>query len=238
MLASCALELERLTPACWAHATSPCSEPPVEASAAVICRKHGAELAPLAQALLDLDNAMREVERLREVRKGLQKAWTPVRLTVDGASIERAVLKLALDFGAQHLLEGWQPPAWLPAAVFGRHALPAGCGVALVARLGDSIFDSDRTGFTLAKSDRSGRYETAVLQLREGWKLLCTWEKPIAALGTLHIGNQRYEAGEDTLFHPRRVSFKNREVDLGVSLDFDWTSRWSISKYPNVAKLR
>ena len=77
-----------------------------------------------------------------------------------------------------------------------------------------------------------------MLQLREGWKLLCTWEVPTARLGTLRFGNESYEASEDTLFHPRRVSFKNRAVDLAVSLDFDWSGRWSTSKYPNIAKLR
>ena len=56
-------------------------------------------MVPLAQALLDLDLALCEVGRLREVRKGLQKAWTPVRLTVDGVNIERAVLKLVLVVG-------------------------------------------------------------------------------------------------------------------------------------------
>jgi hypothetical protein len=181
---------------------------------------------------------MREVERLREVRKGLHNTWTPVRLTVDGAGIERAVLLRVLEYATEHTLEDWRPSAWLPAAIFGQDVLPVGCGVALVARVGDAIIDSDRTGFWLAKSDRTGRYECAVLQLREGWKLLSSWEKPIAALGTLHFGNESYVAGEDTLLHPRRVSFRNREVDLGVSLDFDWSGRWSAKKYPSIAKLR
>ena len=191
----------------------------------------------LAQALIDLDLAMLEVERLREVRKGLGKAWTPVRLTVDGLRIERAVLKLVLDHAARPEND-WQAPAWLPAVVFGERALSEGCGAALIARVGDSTFDGARTGFSLAKSDRSGNYESAVLELREGWKLLCTWDVPVARLGTLLVGSDRYESGVDTLFHPRRVSFRNREVDLAVSLDFDWSGRWTSRKYPNVAKLR
>jgi len=202
-----------------------------------LCSAHRADLVPLAQALLDLDLALCEVGRLREVRKGLQKAWTPVRLTVDGVNIERAVLKLVLDHAAR-AEHDWQAPVSLAAAVFGKQALPTGCGAALIARVGDSTFDSARTAFSLAKSDRSGNYECAVLELREGWKLLCTWDVPIARLGTLRLGAERYEAGEDTLFHPRRVSFRNKDVDLAVSLDFDWSGRWSESKYPNVAKLR
>jgi hypothetical protein len=126
----------------------------------------------------------------------------------------------------------------LAAAIFGADVLPIGCGVALVARVGDTIVDSAQTGFLLAKSDRTGRYECAVLQLREGWKLLCSWEKPIAALGTLHFGRETFVAGEDTLLHPKRVSFRNNQVDLGVSLDFDWSGRWSAKKYPTIAKLR
>lgn len=231
------MELENTTKSCWASAVSACSEAPAEA-AATLCGTHRAQLAPLDRTLLDLDNAMREVQRLREVRKGLNNAWTPVRLTVDGVSIERAALKLALDYAASRALEDWAPPDWLPAAVFGQRELPEGCGVALAVRVGDSIFDSDRIGITLAKSDRTGRYECVVLQLREQWKLLCTWDKPIAALGTLHFGKHRYEAGEDTLLHPRRVSYRNGDEDLALSLDFDWSGHWSPKKYPNVAKLR
>lgn len=237
MLACRALELETIANACWAHAVSACSEPSL-ARAATLCQKHQAELAPLERALLDLDNAMREVQRLRDVRKGLNNAWTPVRLTVDGARIERAALKLALDHAASRALEDWSPPDWLPAAVFGQRELPEGCGVALAVRVGDAIFDSERIGISLAKSDRTGRYECVVLQLREKWKLLCTWDKPIAALGTLHFGRESYVAGEDTVLHPRRISYRNDREDLAISLDFDWSGQWSPKKYPNVAKLR
>ena len=230
--------MEILIETCWAHAVSACAEPVAGATGAALCFKHRAELSPLDRALVDLDNAMREVGRLREVRKGIQNLWPPVRLTVDGASIERAMLKLALEYASVHMPEGWRPPEWLPAATFGQRALPEGCGVALLARVGDSTIDSARIGFTLAKSDRTGLFECAVLEVREGWKLLCTWETAIAKLGTLHFGGESYVAGEDTLFHPRRVGFHNREVDLAVSLDFDWSGRWSSSKYPNIAKLR
>ena len=236
VLASRALALET-TLNCWARAVSECSEP-YAAAPATLCSKHHAALLPLDRALLDLDNAMLEVQRLREVRKGLKSAWTPVRLTVDGVSIERAALKLALEHATSRALEDWSPPDWLPAAIFGQRELPEGCGVALAVRVGDSIFDSKRIGISLAKSDRTGRFECVVLQLREQWKLICTWDKPIAALGTLHFGKQTYVAGEDTRFHPRRVSYRSHDDDLAVSLDFDWSGQWSPKKYPNVAKLR
>ena len=244
MLACRALEIESSTTTCWARSVSDCSDEALPASAdgkAVLCAKHRAGLAPLGHALIDLNNAMREVERLREVRKGLSRAWTPVRLTVDGAGIERAVLRLALEHAAvrpPEAAQAWQPPAWLPAAIFGRQPLLEGCGAALVVRVGDSIYDSERTAFSLAQSDSSGLYQAAVLELREGWKLVCTWDTPIAELGTLRFGAESYRAGEDTLFHPRRVSFKNRDIDLAISLDFDWSGRWTTSKYPNIAKLR
>jgi len=237
VLASRALALESTTLNCWARAVSECSEPSPTAPA-TLCSKHHAALLPLERALLDLDNAMREVQRLREVRQGLKSAWTPVRLTVDGVSIERAALKLALEHATSRALEDWSPPDWLPAAIFGQRELPEGCGVALAVRVGDSIFDSQRIGISLAKSDRTGRFECVVLQLREQWKLICTWDKPIAALGTLHFGKQTYVAGEDTRFHPRRVSYRSHDEDLAVSLDFDWSGQWSPKKYPNVAKLR
>jgi hypothetical protein len=237
VLRSRALELETPTKTCWANVVSACGELASE-SASGLCSKHHGELAPLDRALLDLDNAMREVQRLRDVRKGLNTAWTPVRLTVDGVSIERAALKLAFELARSRGLEDWSPPPWLPAAIFGQHELAEGCGVALAARVGDSIFDSERIGVTLAKSDRTQRYECVVLQLREKWKLICTWDKPIAALGTLHFGSDSYVAGEDTRFHPRRVAYRNHDQDLAISLDFDWSGHWSPKKYPNVAKLR
>ena len=238
VLASRRLNTEGVSTACWASSVSACAVASAEQVTSPLCEKHSAELGGLSHALSDLDLAMREVERLRAVRKGLSSAWTPVRLTVDGAGIERAVLKRVLEYASAHALDDWQPPPWLAAAIFGADVLPIGCGVALVARVGDAIFDSERTGFLLAKSDRTGRYECAVLQLREGWKLLCSWEKPIASLGTLHFGKETFVAGEDTLLHPKRVSFRNNQVDLGVSLDFDWSGRWSAKKYPTIAKLR
>lgn len=226
---------------CWAHAVSPCAESDsTRAASASLCAKHRQELAPLTQALVDLENVMREIERLREVRKTHQKAWTPVRFTVDGVGIERGALQLVLEHALTEpaVLDGFQPPTWLASVIFGKKKLAEGCGAALVARVGDAIFDSTRMGFSLGKSERTGRFESGVLELREGWKLLCSWETPINELGPMRLGDTKYTAGEDTLFHPRRVSFRSRELDLALSLDFDWSGRWSVSKYPNVAKLR
>jgi hypothetical protein len=135
-------------------------------------------------------------------------------------------------------LNGWQPPDWLPSVVFGGESLKAGCGLAVVVRIGDVIVDRERIGFTFGRSERTGLCESVVLELRQGVRLVCTWDAPVHSLGELRFQGNSDVAASDALLHPRRVSFANGALDLGVSLDFDWSGKWTGNKNPAVAALR
>jgi hypothetical protein len=125
--------------------------------AKTLCRRHNRELDHLDQALIDFVNAMRETERLRRVRIPLGHKWhKTTRLVVDGPRIERCMLKMVMNYSMvrrQHL-EGWRPPEWLPDVIFGKRALPNGCGLAMIVRVGDQLGDrSDSLCLRRIKSD-------------------------------------------------------------------------------------
>ena len=232
---------------CWASEVSGCGEGPPRAAThsdalvvGSLCAKHAAELAPLDIALGDLINSTHEIERLREVRSQVSKNWPAFRLTVDGFSIERCVLKMMMNHARvqSRELNDWRPPDWLPSFIFGAERLKPGCGLAVVVRVGDAIVDRERIRFTFAQSDRRGVYDSVVLELRQGLRLVCSWKKPVQALGELRFDGTYYDAASDVLWHPRRVSFSNGKLDLGLSLDFDWSGKWNGSKHPAVTALR
>ena len=212
-----------------------------ELVAKTLCQKHNNALSDLDQALIDLVNCIRETERLREVRKGIKSAWyAPVRLTVDGTRIERSVLKMVLNYAVvlhEHL-GGWRPPDWLPEVVFGTRPLVEGSGLAMISRVGDQIVSSESIRFAFGMSDRDGEPFSAMLELRQGWRLLCSWVRPLSDLGgEFHLDSNVY-LQENLISHPKLINFEHEGRNLGISLEFDWSGRWSPKKFHNVAKLR
>jgi hypothetical protein len=220
--------------------TEPAEAPVHDLAAEVLCKKHNAELSPLDTALIDLLNSIREIERLRAVRSKVSKDWPIHRFTVDGPRIERCVLKMVMNHAStqQPAFKGWRPPDWLPKVILGREDLKSGCGLGVIVRVGDAIVDSERIGFTFGQSERTGLYESVVLELRQGLRLVCSWETPVQSLGELRLREACYDAASDTLWHPRRVSFSNGAFDLGLSIDFDWSGKWTGTKHPAVSDLR
>lgn len=210
--------------------------------ARVLCARHNSDLSPLDQALIDLVNALREMERLRRVRSVQRVAprYAPVRLVVDGPRIERCILKMAMSCAKvlRRDLSGWTPPEWLPEVVFGKRKLDTGCGLAIVARLGDVIAQEEQVSFHFGQSQSSGEPEAVILGLRKGLQILCTWRRPVADTGVLQRGDSIYVAHQDAILHPRRLEYKDGVRDLGLSLDFDWTGKWREKDNKAVAKLR
>lgn len=209
--------------------------------AKTLCRKHNQALSHLDQAFIDLVNCVRETERLREIRRGMKGAWyAPVRFVVDGPRIERCVLKMALNYAVVlrgHLAD-WNPPDWMSEVVFGNRKLVEGGGLAMIVRKGDKIVNSERIRFAFGTSDSDGLPFSALVELRQGWRLLCSWNRPISSLsGELHLDGEVYFA-ENLLFHPNRVNFDDQDQSLGMSLGFDWSGRWCASRNANVVNLR
>lgn len=206
-----------------------------------LCAKHNEALCDLDRGLLDLVNALRETERLRKVRKHLRAKWpAATRLVVDGPRIERWVLKRVMSYAAllRAPLNDWRPPEWLPEVIFGSRKLGERCGLALLARVGDRLTAAEGMGFTFGLANDNLPC-AVVLEVRQGWKFLCTWERSIDSLGgEARLHGQTYLLAEDALFHPRRAEFEHEKKSLGVSLDFDWSGSWTERTCPAVVKLR
>lgn len=209
--------------------------------ARTLCKKHNEELSHLDQAFIDLVNCIRETERLREIRQTVKSAWySPVRLMVDAPRIERYILKTAMNYSVvlRGYLDGWVPPDWLPQVVFGVRALEEGRGLGMIARVGDNLVDSESFRFAFGTSERDGIPFSGLLELRLGWRFLCSWARPLSDLaGEFHIDGDVYSP-EDIIARPARFQFDHRGRSLGVSLDFDWSGRWTASKFPKVVALR
>jgi hypothetical protein len=206
-----------------------------------LCPRHSRALSDLDQALADLVNSVRETERLRDVRKGATHAWyAPVRFVLDGPRLERCMLKMAMNYSSafgEHQL-GWQPPEWLPNVVLGTRSLGTGAGLGMIARVGDRLKSSDSLRFSLANSERDALPFSALLEIRRELRLICSWERPLTELSDkFYLAGEAYFQ-EDVIARPRRMSFDDAGRSLGISLDFDWTGRWSEKKFPTVAALR
>jgi hypothetical protein len=175
------------------------------------------------------------------VRAGIfGKKWLPVRYTVDGRRIERCVLKMLMNHTTvqRAFLNGWEPPAWLPEVIFGRRGLAPTCGLGAMARIGDVVENIEEVGFVFGQSERTGQFGCVLLDILGSLRLVCSWDTPLQDLGELHFQDAVYSAKEDILHHLKRFNMVDGHRDLGLSLDFDWTGRWTARRYPNVAALR
>lgn len=207
----------------------------------VLCRKHNTELSPLDTALIDLVNAFREAERLRMVRaQNAKKKWPPVRLTVDGMRIECCVLKMLMNHAVvqRDILDNWEPPEWVPAVVFGQRALAEGCGLGMLARAGDQMNNAEEFSLFFGESFRARDYECVLFSPRRGWRFLCSWGRPLNKLGLLQFPGAIYSADEDVLCHPNRINIEEGGRSLGISIDFDWSGKWTERRFPKVVALR
>lgn len=204
--------------------------------AKTLCKKHNEETSDLDQAFIDTLNCIRETERLRRARAGNRNAWyASVKLTADGSRLERFVLKMVMNFSVvlRPYLDGWEPPSSLPAMIFGREPVLPDRGLGMLVRPGDQLVDGEQIQVAFGISERTGAPMSMMLEPRQGWRFLCSWERPLMDLaGNFNIDDATYFQ-EDVLPKPGAVNFDN-----GVSLRFDWSGRWSDSRFPEVARLR
>jgi hypothetical protein len=209
--------------------------------ARTLCKRHNQQLSPLDDAFIDLVNCLRETERLRKVRRAIpRKHWPATRLTVDGPAIERCILKTMMNVSTvqREPLAGWRPPDWVASVVLGHRTMPEYHGLAIIARVGDTMTNVESIGVTFGKSERSSNYESVLVDIRGGYRFICTWDRSVKTLGQLRLPGGRYQATEDVIWHPRRFNAEHDGRDLGLSIDFDWSGRWSPGKHRNVVALR
>lgn len=207
----------------------------------VLCEKHNSATSHLDQALVDLVNCIRELNRLRQVRERSRlKRHRPMRFVVDGPKVERCVLKMVMNCGhvLRSTLDGWSPPEDLAEVIFGARPVPEGAGLAMLGQVGDQRREMEAVSFGFGRAENDAEPTAVSFELRSGWYFACSWEKPIADFPGFNVGGQTYLTSEHVLHHVSRCNYTHRSRDLGLSLDFDWSGTWTEGKQPLVTRLR
>lgn len=188
-----------------------------------LCKHHNEELSDLDQAGIDLVNALRDIQEKRTARARAAKSgrWPPYRLTVDGVRVERWLLKTVI--GARYVFRkqfgDWRPSPEMVAMAFGRHQFPPRAGLSLLAKVGDVVQNTEEVRVMFgARYDESDPTAT-VIELRGGYRFLCTWDRPASELGSiLDFHGERYDSAVDVIHRPRQWNFNEGARDLGIAL--------------------
>lgn len=204
-----------------------------------LCKAHNEQLGPLDTALSDLNNALREMRRLGDVRGKVNRPWPMMRFMVDGLRIERCMLKMALNCSrvvktaAEIVL-----PTWLPDVVFGTRKLNEGVGFASIVKLGETFSEDERYYVAFARSDATGLPSAITVMLQGGWRFICTWDQPVSSMGVLNFEDGSYETSQHAMFHPRGFTRDHGTRPLGIEVRFNWSGKRLTDGNRNVERLR
>jgi hypothetical protein len=193
-------------------------------TANVLCQTHNSALSPLdAEASHAWKTLQLFMERVDEVRLLERLRLGPphrkkLHVAIDGALLERWTFKVMAGLVASGMVEGfpenWQPTAALARFIFGEQALPAGCGLGFVVKIGERVDDWDHISFNLIRGlgKRRDHAEGFLMEFR-GLRLAGSSTAPLASLHTpVDFANP-----EMVLLH-----FKRFEFPLIGKLDFRW----------------
>jgi hypothetical protein len=205
-----------------------------------LCRKHNAQLSDVDTAFGDFVNVLRETEHLIRVRSlHPETHWAEKMFVVDGNRIERCIFKTIINcaLALNKNLNGWAPALQLANVVFGINRPLPGCGVGLLARIGDEIGAQESIGVSFGISQTREELQCALLNLRNGWKFICSWNEPLRELGLLDIEGVPHFADEDLLCPVKRVNFEGSKA-VGLSISFDSSGTWKKREHPDIVRLR
>jgi hypothetical protein len=207
-----------------------------------LCEGHNGVLSELDQAGIDFQNALRRAWELHNVRSPLagHRKWKPVRLTVDGPRLERWLLKFAFSAAPvfRQQLNDWKPPAESAALALGTRAFGEGLGLYAAGQPGDELTNEEQISFTYGTRLGSDHPVAFTVALRGGYRLIATWNLLQHPEDSLVFGTGAARPLSTLIRHPNRFEFKAGSRDLGLSVDFDWSGKWSAAMYPQVAALR
>lgn len=194
-----------------------------------LCEGHNNDLSQLDRALGDFVNCTRfmydeSVPLPQRERRAL---------TIDAVCLERAILKTCLNYCRvqRGRLEGWTPPDSVARMVFGKEAIPDGCGLASLVEVGERIEPRESFEIQLGKAPVDGEYTALLLVVRRGYRLVCTWDTPLSSFFAFTHEEQKYLQAVE---RPNRLDFN----DLRSSVTFDWSGPWEHDHDHNVAALR
>jgi hypothetical protein len=122
----------------------------------ILCKKHNSGLSELDSAALNAFNALREVVKIEQARRGrTARAWTIKRFVVDGPNLERWFLKTLINvaFKGQKIIgpgshRAGTPSKELVEIVFGLRKFEDGAGLYVAGSAGQQMTLEDRVHFT------------------------------------------------------------------------------------------
>jgi len=203
-----------------------------------LCRDHNSQASVLDDAAIDMNNALRRLSELQEARTRVRgRIIQPVQFRIDGRLLERWALKTVMNISIlnRSQLGSWRPPGWLAEVVFGRKSLPAGCGIALVTKVGENHQPGDQVDFAFGTRQGGAGPEMAMITLRRGFRFFLTWDVPIAKVA-MTVDGEEYFGASNALMPFRRWNITDGARDLRLALCFDWEG--PSRRDPNVVRLR
>lgn len=198
-------------------------------TANILCRKHNSDLSELDAAAGNVWRALREVFDLQEdlrIAEAVTKTRPKIerrRYRLDGTRLERWCFKTTINMVASGNVRGfpadWEPRRELAEYVFGRSALPDGCGVGLAVVLGERIVDRDHVSFDLMRFIGRHGERPDVEGFLMGFRGLRLAGSSIRPLESLHTPTN-FANPQQVMLRPRKLIFK------GVGeVVFDWAGR-------------
>ena len=192
-----------------------------------LCMGHNEALSPVDLAAIDVANAIRHLNALRDVHETTRRAYphiriappTPTRFVVSGILLTRWAIKAAAGYAhVQHRhTEGWRPDLALARIAFGQASFAPQYGLALLARPGDRWHQGDHWSLSLGR--RANTVEPLALHLGfMGWRFLLTWSVPFSKLEELHFEGAT-ETSDAIIPRPARVNF---EPTKRLALELSW----------------
>jgi hypothetical protein len=199
-----------------------CPEPKTVGANALVarclCTKHNSDLSPLDRAARDLWDKLGEFGRLSEVRRSRRNVkWSRHTIRADGFAIERWCLKVLCNMLASDNIKsliGWDPPSELVRRVFGSELFPDGCGLAVLARVGENLSNEEHISVGGIRTDGTVEPFGCTIDFR-ALRLAATWARPVEACV---LPEERGGKLGMPIYH-----FKAMEApDVGLAFRLDW----------------
>lgn len=189
----------------------------------ILCRDHNSQLNELDQAAIDAWELCDDLERMREIRNARpSNRWSPRWYTIDGLKFERWCFKVMTNLlfsGNYRAAEPeWRPDLRLVRRIFGIEPFAEGCGVGVLATVGEDVENTKRLSFDMAV-DGTGQQVGAILHFRGLLRVACSWDVPLEwAIPPPKYGGRFGQI----IHHLRRM-----ELEHNLELRFDWSGKFN-----------
>ncbi|WP_141593529.1 hypothetical protein [Myxococcus sp. AB056] len=149
----------------------------------ILCRDHNAQLSELDQSAIDAWELCDDLSNMHALRSGRPNSrWSLRQYTIDGLRFQRWCFKLMANllFSGNYRAapSGWRPDLRLVRRIFGVEPFDEGCGIGVLASVGEQVENTKRLSFDMAVG-RDGEQTGGVLTFRGLLRIACSWNQPL-----------------------------------------------------------